>query len=390
MREKMKKIMMFCLIAYIVTSAQAVTVDVDIKPATCPNPLNIRSKGLLPVAVLGSEDFDVSTINPASIHLEGVAPIRRSYKDVSTPAPDTEDECECTNKGHDGYLDLILKFNTKEISAAIGAVAVSDGELMLLTLTGEDIYGGHIEGTDCVVINNNSLVAYWSFEASESDVVVDCSGNGLDGAIYGASRSEGALDFDGEDDYVDIYDGSGKISSLSKGTISLWFKFDTYPDGGSSKSGPAVIQPIFYVGDGIGGSTNSSLIIEVGHSPLRENSKLYFTLFTGCGDPFERPIQCFDTRFELVTDTWYHFVAVVGSNFNTGYLDGDELTERKYNFGDSTDSYFLADVCDPAVCWIGKGGFAFFGVDYFDGMIDEVRIFDRPLSGTEIEQLYDD
>jgi len=387
---------MFCLTALIVTSVQADTVEaeIDIKPNTCPNPLNVKSKGLLPVAVLGSEDFDVIDIDPASIRLEGVAPIRSSYKDVSTPAPDTEDECECTTQGPDGYLDLTLKFDTQEILTAIGAVALSDGELLALLLTGEveDIDGKpiEIEGTDCVVINNDGLVAYWSFEASGSDVVVDCSGNGLDGVTNGASRSDGALEFDGEDDYVDIYDGSGKISSLSKGTISLWFKFDTYPDGGSSKSGPAVIQPIFYVGDGIGGLTNSSLIIEIGHSPLREDSKLYFTVFTGCGEPLERPIQCFDTIFELYTESWYHFVAVVGSNFNTGYLNGVELTERKYNFGDAKDTYFLADVCDPAVCWIGKGGFAFFGIDYFDGMIDEVRIFDRPLSGTEIEQLYDD
>lgn len=66
-------------------------VDVDIKPGSCPNPLNLKSKGVLPVAVLGTEEFDVTTIDPLSILLsreeveEGVAPIRSDYEDVATP-----------------------------------------------------------------------------------------------------------------------------------------------------------------------------------------------------------------------------------------------------------------------------------------------------------------
>lgn len=47
---------------------------IDIKPGSCPNPLNVKDKGALPVAVLRSKDFDVFNIDPASIRLEGVAP----------------------------------------------------------------------------------------------------------------------------------------------------------------------------------------------------------------------------------------------------------------------------------------------------------------------------
>ncbi|MGD8500457.1 MAG: hypothetical protein PVJ86_07400 [Phycisphaerales bacterium] len=125
---------------------------IDIKPGSCPNPLNLNSKGVLPVAILGSEGFDVTTIDPDSILLEGVAPIRSSYEDVSTPV--SEDECACTTEGPDGFLDLTLKFKTQEIVAAIGEV--SDGDLLSLTLTGEDISGVSIEGTDCVVVIDNT------------------------------------------------------------------------------------------------------------------------------------------------------------------------------------------------------------------------------------------
>ncbi|GAI42690.1 unnamed protein product, partial [marine sediment metagenome] len=83
-------------------------VAIDIEPTSCPNPLNVRSRGVLPVAILGSEDFGVTTIDVASIRLAEVAPIRSSYEDVVTPVSDGN-ECECTTEGPDGYLDLTLK-----------------------------------------------------------------------------------------------------------------------------------------------------------------------------------------------------------------------------------------------------------------------------------------
>jgi hypothetical protein len=127
-----------------------IQVSVDIKPGSCPNPLNVKSKGVFPVAILGSDDFDVFTIDPASIRLEDVAPIRSSYEDVATPVSNKMDDCDCTTEGPDGYLDLVLKFETQEIVSALGAVY--DGDVRLLTLTGEDFGGTPIEGTDCVVI----------------------------------------------------------------------------------------------------------------------------------------------------------------------------------------------------------------------------------------------
>jgi hypothetical protein len=125
-------------------------VEVDIKPGSCPNPLNVKDKGVLPVAVLGTEDFDVFNIDPASIRLEGVAPIRSSYEDVAAPVSNKSDDCDCTTEGPDGYLDLVLKFDVQEIVAALGGMY--DGDIYLLTLTGETIDGTPIEGTDCVVI----------------------------------------------------------------------------------------------------------------------------------------------------------------------------------------------------------------------------------------------
>ena len=37
-------------------------VSIDIKPGSCQSPLNVRSRGVLPVAILGTEGFDVESI----------------------------------------------------------------------------------------------------------------------------------------------------------------------------------------------------------------------------------------------------------------------------------------------------------------------------------------
>ena len=129
----------------------AVEVSVDIKPESCPNPLNVRSKGVVSVAILGTEDFDVTEVDPASVRLEGVAPLRWSWEDVATPF---EGElCDCHELGADGYSDLILKFDTPEVVAALGAP--SDGDVLTLMLTGNlkaEFDSTPIEGADCVVI----------------------------------------------------------------------------------------------------------------------------------------------------------------------------------------------------------------------------------------------
>ena len=122
-----------------------IEVLVDVKPMSWPNPLNVKSKGVLPVAILGTEDFDVTQIDPASVRLEGVAPLRWALEDVGTAGDPLA--------GPDGFTDLSLKFKTQEIVAALGDV--NDGDVMVLYLTGnlkEEFGGTAIAGEDVVII----------------------------------------------------------------------------------------------------------------------------------------------------------------------------------------------------------------------------------------------
>lgn len=63
------------------------------------------------------------------------------------------------------------------------------------------------------------------------------------------------------------------------------------------------------------------------------------------------------------------------------------MVARYYNFGDDSDSYFFADATSRAVMWLGRSFWGQYDT-YFDGMIDDVRIYDRPLSSEEAGELY--
>jgi hypothetical protein len=144
------------ILAAVAIPPPVIPVPVDIKPTSCPNPLNVNSNGVLPVAILGTEDFDVTQIDPASVALEGVSPLRWSEEDVATPYEPfigKEDCMDCSEERSDGFKDLTLKFDMQAIVEAIGEV--DHGQCLVLTLTGnlkEEFDGTDIMGEDVVRI----------------------------------------------------------------------------------------------------------------------------------------------------------------------------------------------------------------------------------------------
>ena len=132
---------------------------IDIKPTSCPNPANVSTKGngVLPVAIVSSADFDATQVDPVTVLLEGVAPLRWNIEDVTTPFdidPDAGNACmECSTSGPDGLNDLTLKFKQKDVYNAIGDVY--NRECKTLRLTGQLYSGELIVGEDNVVILKN-------------------------------------------------------------------------------------------------------------------------------------------------------------------------------------------------------------------------------------------
>jgi len=134
-------------------------------------------------------------------------------------------------------------------------------------------------------------------------------------------------------------------------------------------------------------ASNEGLIIEVGHSPVHLTSeRLYFTIWSsGCGFPS----FCYDSRRPIETGKWYHYIAVVGEDYNTGFLNGEEMTDRRYNFGTPGYSEFFENAVKHEKLWIGRGYWDAQPM-YFDGMIDEVRVYSRPLGLDDAIELYGD
>jgi len=126
---------------------------VDIKPGSFPNSVNLKSKGVLPVAILSTDDFDVNDVDidtllfgdPLLIDNGGTAvgPLRSAYEDVSG----------------DGLLDLTLKFSTADLVEydALGPDTIEG------LLTGALLDGTPFTGMDAIRIvppngsNRNSL-----------------------------------------------------------------------------------------------------------------------------------------------------------------------------------------------------------------------------------------
>lgn len=121
----------------------------DVKPGSCPNPVNIKEKGVFPAAILGSSVLDVNDIDPTSLQLNGAS--AKAYQIEDVAGPYTGDEaCGCTTDGPDGYLDMTLKFKAEVVTATL--MPASFKEQKTLTLTGNMLDGRPFTASDCVVI----------------------------------------------------------------------------------------------------------------------------------------------------------------------------------------------------------------------------------------------
>lgn len=144
------------------TVPPSVEVPFDIHPTSCRNPLNAKEPGgggeksVIPAAILGTATLDVTLVNLTTVRLEGVPAVRSSFKDVATPfVPFTGKQAatDCTTSGPDGFMDLTLKFNKQAVINALGG-ALSNGQVLVLHLTGNLLDGTPIIGEDVVVILN--------------------------------------------------------------------------------------------------------------------------------------------------------------------------------------------------------------------------------------------
>jgi hypothetical protein len=112
--------------ATVTTEMTAIMVTIDIKPGSDPNSINLGNRGLIPVAVLTTDDFDATTVDPGTILFAAAAPVQWANEDVDL----------------DGDVDLILHFRTQHLDLEESSTEA--------TLTGQTYDGQTIRGTDAV------------------------------------------------------------------------------------------------------------------------------------------------------------------------------------------------------------------------------------------------
>ena len=116
-------------------------IQIDIKPGGNPNRINLKSKGVVPVALLTTDGFDAGNIDPTTVEFAGAAPVRWKLEDVDD----------------DGALDMLFHFKTQDLvdldenstEAMLTGMMTST---ITSTMTREPVDGKEIRGTDKVCI----------------------------------------------------------------------------------------------------------------------------------------------------------------------------------------------------------------------------------------------
>jgi hypothetical protein len=113
-----------------------VPVTIDIKPGSDPNCFNNDGNGVIPVAILGSADFDVTLIDPSTIALEGLA--IKAVGKASKLLAHIEDV------NGDGFDDLVVQIQDED-----GAFTNGSGTA---TVSGNLYDGTLFAGSDSICI----------------------------------------------------------------------------------------------------------------------------------------------------------------------------------------------------------------------------------------------
>jgi hypothetical protein len=212
------------------------------------------------------------------------------------------------------------------------------------------------------------LVGYWKFDEGTGIIALDGSGNSKDSTIYGAIWESGklnyALRFDGMDDYVSI--PALYSSSPDSLTVTAWIKSPFNHVG-----------YIFYHGD------NGEFLLHNGER-LRDGP-----VSGRPPDLVSLSVKIQGTWYDvysspLTPNTWHHIAGVWIKGvcleiYVDGVLAGENTT--------IPDDYLF----DPGSSYGPSMGVYCRGVErdtFFEGLIDNVMVYNRALSAEEVKALY--
>ena len=209
-----------------------------------------------------------------------------------------------------------------------------------------------------------SLIAYYKFNEGIGPTTTDSSGNYNSGTLLPAGsgpawqtigcHSGNCLVFDGVNNYVQVSDSSS-LDLTNNFTIALWVK----PGN--------LTQTNKYILSKLGPGDNAYAII---WEYLNDNIEFYSSSYTGSNPRTGSNIPITNTN-------WHHIVYTYNGSTWAGYRDGENIfsLSRTFSLNASTGNLLLGT-------YNGSGSW------FFNGTIDEARIYNRALSPAEILALY--
>lgn len=215
------------------------------------------------------------------------------------------------------------------------------------------------------VIDTTGLAAYYPFNGSAKD----SSGYGNHGTVHGGEfvadrlgKPAGAFALDGVDDYISIA-GTKSLDVAFEMSIALWLYHKTQD---SQKDWYSLVE--------------KSDPDQDGHS--RYGMWLIRDLVEICVQPVDvsLPHRCLDSEITLEPEQWHHLVGVSDGRVLRVYINGQLAGEKDFaSRSDTSKSHFEL--------FIGTDLYAS-SVIYVKGIIDELRLYKRALSETEVKTLY--
>lgn len=201
------------------------------------------------------------------------------------------------------------------------------------------------------------LLLNYPFSENEGGSVLDNSDNGFHGKVLGGvqwnekSRQGGGMDFDGSDGYIEL---PNRVADTEDFTFAAW----VYWKGG------APWQRVLDVGNG--------LARHMFLTPSQHSGVLQFTLHGSMGD------QSLLSKAPLPSNEWTHVAVTLQGDAGKLYVNGQVVASgdhMKLNPNEllATEAY------------LGKSRFA--ADPYFNGSLDEVRIYNVALTDSEIKKL---
>ena len=212
------------------------------------------------------------------------------------------------------------------------------------------------------------LILHWRFDEGSGDTVNDSSGNShvgtIEGATWTVSDKGPCLEFGGDGDHVVDENGASYLNGMEALTVCMWIKSNlTNTDNGFLHGVDPVGQDRVFAMryDATGASFGGSDLLKVG------------VVSTGSNQNLESSSNLQVTEWQHVAMTWESGGLIMF------YVNGVEDTPSGRNNPNNT-----GPVSECTKLLIGKGGKDEDATEGWDGLIDDVRIYDHVLSEVEL------